>query len=609
MPESTSSAADLRAPGLARRGWRLVVDQARMHPRPFLWSVFGAVGFALATIASSWALGRVVDRLIEPYFRGESVPTDQRVMVLGTVVLIALWRSVSVVTRRAHAGRWQHAVEATLRQRVLARIDAQSLEWHRRQQSGRLLAAAEADCEAAAAIQAPLPYSLGVVVLLVVAPLWLLFTDPVLGAAAVALMPLIAVMNVAYQRRVDAPSQLIQQRIAELTAVTLESLEGISVVKAMGIEDGERRRFGDAAGRLRDAKQAQVRLRSTFDSVLDLVPALVNIALVVLGAARVKAEAVTVGEVVSVVSLYTLLVWPLRMIAYAMAEMPRSLAGRQRVDALIADPIETIAARGPAMAPWAIETSGLTYHYERDLPAVHDISLRIPAGSIVAVVGATGSGKTTLMELLAGLISPSSGEVRTGPSTGTGTDALVFQESFLFSGSVLENLTPEGQPSSSAEPIRSALELARAASFVDDLPSGIATMVGERGATLSGGQRQRLALARALARRPSVLLLDDATSSLDPSTEAQLLDGLQHGLSGTTIVMVATRPSTIAMADSVVYLEHGELVDHASHRELLERHSGYRSIVDAYEHDRHLDAHNGRHDSQRNGHGDPMVPS
>jgi ABC-type multidrug transport system fused ATPase/permease subunit len=212
--------------------------------------------------------------------------------------------------------------------------------------------------------------------------------------------------------------------------------------------------------------------------------------------------------------------------------------------------------------------------------ALHGVSLDVASGRVVAVVGPTGAGKSTLVELVAGLIPPDSGRVRLD----TGTRSIVFQEAFLFSGTIRHNVAL-GDPIDDDE-IWAALRLAKADDFVADTPHGLDTIVGERGVTLSGGQRQRVALARALARRPSVLLLDDITSALDPATEAAVLTNLREAFADTTVLMVASRPSTIALADEVVYLAGGRIVDHGRHGELMERWDGYRALVEAFETDR-----------------------
>jgi ABC-type multidrug transport system fused ATPase/permease subunit len=211
---------------------------------------------------------------------------------------------------------------------------------------------------------------------------------------------------------------------------------------------------------------------------------------------------------------------------------------------------------------------------------VRDVSITVPAGRIVAVVGPTGAGKSTLVELAGGLISPGDGNVATSP----GARSLVFQEAFLFAGSIRDNVVMHGHFDD--ERVWGALRLASAERFVSDLPEGLDTIVGERGVSLSGGQRQRLALARALVRRPSLLLLDDTTSALDPATERAVLTNLRGALAGTTVLMVASRPSTIALADDVIYVERGTVVDHGTHDQLMARRPAYRRLVEAFEADR-----------------------
>jgi ATP-binding cassette subfamily B protein len=572
-------AADVPQSAL-RRGIALIGGYARLHRRPFVFAITGATLFALMTVASSWALGRVVDRVINPRFTGVR-PSNVRVVTwLALVVLVGVSRAAAVVFRRSNAGRWRNACEASIRGRVLDRLQEQPLAWHRRQTTGRLLAHAESDAEASCAILSPLPYSVGVVALLIIAPIWLVATDRPLGLIAVGLMPVIFGLNIVYQRRIAEPARRVQEQLGHLSAMAHEGVDGVALVKAMGAESVQLERFSSAAGQLRTAKMDQIRLRSTFDSVLDAVPAMVNISLVGLGAWRVQRGALTVGQVVGVVNLYTLLVWPLRMIGFALAELPRSLAGRERIDALLAEPVDAVPVPEVADGGIGVAARSLTYRHDDGRAAVDHVDLEIAAGTTVAIVGPTGAGKTTLLMVLAGLLHPDEGTVAHAP----GRDGVVFQEAFLFSGTVATNV--DAYDDAGAEGVRTALRQASADSFVENLPAGADTVIGERGATLSGGQRQRVALARALAARPSLLLLDDATSALDPTTEARILEVLRRELIGTTVVMIAARPSTIALADSVVYMENGQVVAHGPHAELLERYEGYRALVDAYLRDR-----------------------
>jgi ABC-type multidrug transport system fused ATPase/permease subunit len=333
-----------------------------------------------------------------------------------------------------------------------------------------------------------------------------------------------------------------------------------------------------------------VRLRSTFESLLDGIPACVNIALLVGGAYRVRSGDLSVGELTSFIYLFTLLVFPLRLIGFALSELPHSQAGWNRLRSLLDEPIEADPVDALSHHPsHAVELRDVHVTHDGERDVLQGLNADVAAGSTVAVVGPTGAGKTTLVHALAGLVAVRSGTITVPqPASGQGAGvvggtALVFQEAFLFAGSVRDNVTL-GLPLDD-DAVHTALATAEAG-FAYELPDGLDTIVGERGVGLSGGQRQRIALARALVRRPALLLLDDTTSALDPSTEARVLANLRSTLSDTTVIAVASRPSTIALADEVLYLVDGVVVAHGTHDELMASSEHYRELMQAFEHDR-----------------------
>ena len=566
--------------GAYRAGWQLIAAAAKRHPRPFWIALVGACGFAIFTVASSWALGRIVDRVVVPTFAaGGRIPNGMTIVsALGIYLLFAVLRAVAVITRRSWAGRWQHSVAASHRSDVVDRLLAQPLTWVRRRHTGDLLAVADNDPEAAISMLPPLPHSVGSIVLVLVSTVWLFVVDPVLGAVALIVIPMLATSNIVFVRRAEVPAQRIQDAVAELSDTIHETVDGIAVVKVLGAQET---RCEIAFGRiesLRKAKMVQLRNQVFFDAGLELLPASMTILLILVASWRVQRGAIRVGELVSVVQLFERLLWPLRMLAFAMAALPRSIAGRARVEEVLRAPIEP---RPTALAVRdvhnVIELDRVSVVHTDGRVALDGVTVNVRRGERIAIVGATGAGKTTLLHLLAGIDAPTSGSVHRPAGV---HPALVFQEPLLFSGSLGYNVTLGAAADNEA--VDRALESASATDFVGDLPAGVETLVGERGVTLSGGQRQRIALARALARKPPVLLLDDTTSSLDPTTEADVLLALRNPDVAETVVLVAARPSTIALANSVVFLVDGKVRARGTHEELLATSPEYRSIVSAY---------------------------
>ncbi|MEY4174874.1 MAG: hypothetical protein RI900_2039 [Actinomycetota bacterium] len=562
------------------QAFRLVRALLRHQKRTFALAVFAAAVFAACTVASAMVVRLVIDDVITPRFRDGRVGAGTVALVLGGLVLLGVVRAAAVVVRRTWAGRTSWRVTERLSGEVIDRLTQQPVPWHRRQTTGDLITRAGVDAEAATAVLNPLPFASGVVVLMALASVWLLVTDLVLGFAAICVFPVLLALNIVYQRRVDRYYNTAQDELGRLSAAVHESFEGVAVVKSFGAEARETERLARIADRLREARLGAVRLRSIFEALLDGVPTMVNILLLVGGAFRVRAGALTVGELSSFIYLFTLLVFPLRLIGFTLSELPHSLAGWARIRSLLDQPLE----RDPASTLLhgtdnSVVVDDLHFRHDDDREALRGVNLSIEAGRTVAVVGATGSGKTTLLHVMAGLVEPSQGAV-TVPE---GAVELVFQEAFMLAGSVRENITlgADVQP----DAIELALQVAEAR-FVDSLPDGLDTEIGERGIGLSGGQRQRLALARALVRRPGVLLLDDTTSALDPTTEAAVLANLRAALTSTTVVAVASRPSTIALADDVMFLVDGEVVAHGLHDELMADVPEYRELIEAFEHDR-----------------------
>ena len=577
--------------GLFRRGARLLTRYVKAHPAPFIVSILGAAIYAGAAVGTTIILGRITNEVIVPTFESGR-PAAKAVWFSGlALLLVGLLRASTIILRRYFAALLTFRTQRDWRRKLAHTYLSVPLKYHRERPTGELLAHADADIVASSEVINPLPFSIGVVTLVVFAIISLAMVDWFLMLVAVVLFPLLAIINRMYTSRAEVPLGVVQERVGQVSRIAHESFDGVLVVKTLGREEQEVVRLEGAADDLRAARVRLGRIRGMFEPMIDALPNLGIIALLLIGSWQVSIGRLNTGDIVQAAALFGLLAFPMRVFGYFLQELPRSVVVSARLDNVLAAPHEPGAATDApppiGAAPLSVTFENVSFRYGDDPPVLAGVDLTISAGSIVALVGVTGSGKSTLCELIPRLVDPDGGSVSINgidlrqfdPVAVRSEIALVFQETFLFADTVRENVTL-GDPIDDSQ-LERAAQIAHAAGFVHRLPNGWDTVVGERGVTLSGGQRKRLALTRALLRGPRVLILDDATSAVDPVIESAILRDLRSSLDTTTLV-VAHRVSTIELADEVVFLDQGRIVATGSHTELLATNSDYARLVHAY---------------------------
>ncbi|HEY3833815.1 MAG TPA: ABC transporter ATP-binding protein [Acidimicrobiia bacterium] len=585
-------AAPLDEPDAAsalRRGARVLSRYIRTHPGPFSLAVLGSTVFASMAVAGTIVVGHITDKVFTPAVTSHHASSGTVWWFAAVVVIIAALRSAGVMARRYFAALTTRRMQVTLRTQINEQYLRVPLSWHRATPTGELIAHADTDVDVAVEVLNPLPFSVGLSMLVIFSVIALILADPILAVVGFTVFPGLAVLNQYYTRRVEAPAERVQERVSDVSTIAHESYDGALLVKTLGLEAHEVERLAAASERLRESRMEVGRLRSTFEPSLDALPNLAVIAILAIGGWRVSRGALTAGELVEVMLLFSLLSFPMRVVGFLLEEMPRSSVALGRIDGVLVAEHEREPSEPRSLPDGAlrVEIDNLVFAYVDDERVLDGCNLTVEPGEVVAIVGATGSGKSTLCELLAGLIEPTAGSIKLGgveidhiePEALHRSVGLVFQEAFLFGGTLAENLTL-GQVDSQAA--ADAVRVAQARRFIANLTHGYDTVIGERGVTLSGGQRQRTALARALARRPQLLILDDATSAVDPTVEARILDGLTKELTTTTLI-VAHRLSTIALADRVAFLRDGRIIATGPHLELIATHADYAAMVQAYE--------------------------
>jgi ABC-type multidrug transport system fused ATPase/permease subunit len=557
--------------------------------RPYRWSMLVSVLLAIGSQAAALASIFLISEVVAAIGRD----AEHRLpWLVGIVVAVGLARALMMSGRRLIAGKQALAVELDMRTALYAKLVRLSFGFYDRHQTGQLMSRATVDLQG---VRFFLGYGLifffphiftilGVGIAIFVVS-WQL------ALVTIAIVPALIVVAYRYSHVSHPLLRDVQQKMADVATVAEENIVGVHVVKSFAQEQAEQDKFETRSEAVFAQSVRANRQRAFYVPVLSFLPLLAQAAVLLVGGRMVADGTLALKDFVAFNLLLGMLVLPLRMLGMWIGQAQRATASGERIFQVMDEPedIRDAPAATPLPAgPGLVRFEGVTFGYDAARPVLHEVDLELAAGRIVALIGHTGAGKTTLASLV-----PRFYDVQAGRVTVDGSDVrdvklaslraqigVISQDPFLFSATVRENIA-FGRPDATDEQVVRAARQAQAHEFVQELPDGYDTVIGERGITLSGGQRQRIAIARALVVDPRILMLDDATASVDATTEAKIREGLREAMQGRTTIIIAHRLSTIALADEIVVLEDGRVAARGGHDDLIETNSVYREI---YEH-------------------------
>jgi ATP-binding cassette subfamily B protein len=567
----------------SRAGWRLIRAAAKRQRLGITLGVLAGLAWTAAKVSTGLLVRQAIDQGIEA---DDAAALRRWTLLLGMVAVIS---AVFTGVRRYlafHAARW---IEADLRDRLFAHLQRLHFGFHDTAQTGQLMSRANTDLQQVQTflVLIPLTISNGVTVLAVT--VILITINPLLTLLALGSLPFMNVLATRFSQRLHPFAMGIQRESADLAAVVEETVSGVRVIKGLGAEKLQAARLGAEADDVFEQSMGAARTRARFLPALELLPNIGFIAVLGYGGHLVMDGDLSIGSLIAFNVYVAMLVWPLRMLGMILAQAQRAVASAERVHEVLAtDPVIVDPARPEPLPPGGGEVrfEGARFAYAGGTPVLDGFDLVVQPGESVALVGATGSGKTTVSRLLPRFYDLDAGRIlldgvdvrRLRLRELRSSIGIVFEETFLFSDSVAANIA-FADPDAPQEAIERAARLAGADDFIRHLDEGYDTLIGERGYSLSGGQRQRIAIARAILADPRVLILDDATSAVDPTKEHEIRDALTEVMRGRTTIVIAHRPATIALADRVVLIDGGRVAAEGTHDQLLAGHERYRQVL------------------------------
>ena len=569
-----------------REGWRVLGAALRSQK----WGLIGGVAIGLA-----WTVGKVAVPQLTKLGIDRGIEGDGSLWLWsGLVVAAAVIAGLFTAMRRWVAFRESRLIETRIRESIFAHLLKLHVGYHDRTSTGQLMSRASSDLQQVQAFVVMIPLTLSNFAMIGAVIVLLVTSQPLLAVVALAPLPFVNVLANRFSRRIHPAVLAVQAEQAQLASVVEETVSGVRVIKGFGAERVQAEKLRIEADDIQRVSLEAAKLRSRFLPAIDLLPSIGLIAVLGMGGHRVINGDMTVGDLVKFNAYITMLIWPLRNIGMTVAMAQRSAVALMRVNEVLSTPSAVTDPPAPKQLPTgdrvgALDFDHVRFGYEGSEPVLDDFSISIPAGHAVALVGGTGSGKSTVVRLLTRFHDVAEGAIRID-----GVDVrdltlhdlrssvgIVFEDTFLFNDSVRANIA-FARPDASDHLVESAARLAGAHDFILRLPEGYDTVLGERGYSLSGGQRQRVAIARAIVSDPRILVLDDATSAVDPSKEHEIREAMATVMSGRTTIVIAHRPGTIALADTVVLLDQGRAAAVGTHEDLLATNTRYRQVLAAW---------------------------